>query len=204
MTTFVYSCHKAKIDSGELIRLTGIIDAYKDKHGDIALTDQNERLFEYGDQRITSEQWAAVGRGDRKVFWALRKKVGDPIADIAIPILNNRGINGKFANWLTGLKNDPVNLQKLGVLLMNEHAKAVTLDIDECIGNVPGLLSPKQVATYHERVFKHIGMGSFILGSDGSWLFGGTLFNLPASLYRPIWCKACDFVSPGIGFREDH
>ncbi len=204
MTKFIYSCHRAKISSRELIRLTGIIEAYRDKHGDIALTDQNERLFEYGDQRITTEQRIAIERGDRKVFWALRKKVGDPIADIAIPILNNQGINGKAANWLTGLKNDPVNLQKLGVLLMREHVRAVTLDIEECIGNVPGLLAPKQVADYHYQVFKKIGIGSFLLGSDGSWLFGGTLFNLPADLYRPIWCKACDFIGPGIGFREDN
>ena len=39
--------------------MTGIIEAYRDKHGDIALTDQNEQLFEYGDQSITAEQKVA-------------------------------------------------------------------------------------------------------------------------------------------------
>jgi len=199
MTSFIYSCHRAKISSRELISLTAIIEAYRDKYGNIALTDQNARLFEYGDQRITAEQRAAIMRADRRAFWAARKKVGDPIADIAIPILNNTGINGKFANWLTGLKNDPVKLNQLGVDLMIEHAKAVTKDLEECIGNVPGLLSPEQVAKYHHRVFGKYGIGSFLLGSDGSWLFGGTLFNLPANLYRPIWCKACDFIGPGVG-----
>ncbi|BAP56384.1 hypothetical protein THII_2087 [Thioploca ingrica] len=204
MTQFIRSCHRAKISSGELIRLTGIIEAYRDKYGNIALTDQNERLFDYGDQRITSEQRVAIMRGDRKSFWTARKKVGDPIADVAIPILNNTGINGKFANWLTGLKNDPVRLNQLGVALMLEHAKAVTYDLKTCIGNIPGLLSPEQVAEYHHAVFNNFGIGSFLLGSDGSWLFGGTLFNLPANLYRPIWCKACDFIGPWVGIREDN
>ncbi len=199
MTQFIYSCHKAKIKSKELIRLTGIIEAYKDKHGNIALTDQNTRQFKYGDQRITTEQWAAVMRADRKTFWSLRKKVGDPIADVAMPILGNKGMNGKVANWLTGLNNDPVKLNLLGVDLMLEHAKAVNKDIIDCSGNIPGLLDPEQVAAYHLDVFKKHGIGSFLLGSDGSWLFGGTLFNLPASLYRPLWCNACDFHGPGVG-----
>jgi len=200
---FVYSCHRAKISSGELIRLTGIIEAYRDKHGDPALTDQNAQLFEYGDQKITVEQRVAIGRADRKTFWRLRKKVGDPIADIALAILKNVGINGKTGTWLTGLKNDPVKLNELGVQLMIQHAKSVTWDMEQCIGNVPGLLSPEQVAKYHHDVFKRFGIGSDFLGSDGSWLFGGTLFNLPANLYRPIWCRACDFIGPGVGPRED-
>jgi len=201
MTQFIYACHRSKISSGELVRLTGIINAYRDKYGHIKVTDQNNQLFNYGDQKITSEQRAAIVRGDRKVFWMLRKKVGDPIADTAISILNNEGISGKLANWLTGLKNDPESLNKLGVALMVEHAQAVTWDINNCVGNVPGLLSPEQVADYHYSVFKHIGIGSFLLDSDGSWLFGGTMFNLPANLYRPVWCKACDFIGVGIGFQ---
>lgn len=202
MTNFVYACHRAKIDSKELIRLTGIIEAYRDKQGNIALTSQNTDLFEYGDQTITAEQQAAILRGDRKTFWDYRKKVGDPIADVAIPILNNSGINGIVANQLTGLSDDPVRLNQLGVDLMIEHAKAVMKDIKKCSGNVPGLLSPQQVAEYHHAVFDNFGVGSFLLGYDGSWLFGGTLFNLPANLYRPIWCKGCDFINPGVGVRE--
>ncbi len=73
MTKFIYSCHRTKVSSGELIRLTGIIEAYRDKHGYIALTNQNKRLFKYGDQRITDEQRAAIKSGNRKVFWELRK-----------------------------------------------------------------------------------------------------------------------------------
>lgn len=199
MTNFVHTCHKAAIDSGELIRLTGIIEAYTDREGNIALTDQNERLFEYGDQTITGEQRVYIQTGNRKAFWEARKAVGDPIADVALPILKNSGINGKVGNWLTGLKNDPVKLNQLGVDLMIEHAKAVTKDIENCSGNIPGVLSPEQVAQYHYDVFKKHGIGSFLLGSDGSWLFGGTLLNLPASTYRPIWCKSCDFIGPSVG-----
>lgn len=84
---------------------------------------------------------------------------------------------------------------------MIEHAKAVTIDIENCIGNVPGVLSPEQVAEYHHVVFEKHRISSFLLGSDGSWLFGGTLFNLPANLYRPVWCRACDFIGPSVGAR---
>ncbi|MBJ7551622.1 hypothetical protein [Marinomonas ostreistagni] len=170
-----------------------------DKNGDIALTEQNHRLFEYKDQRITAEQEQAILRADRKTFWTLRKQVGDPIADVALPILNNSGVNGRVANLLTGLSNDPIKLNQLGVDLMIEHGKAVTRDYEKCSGNVPGLLNPEQVAQYHHDVFLKHGIGSSLLGSDGSWLFGGTLFNLPASLYRPIWCRACDFTGPKVG-----
>lgn len=199
MSQFINSCHKTKISNGELIRLSGIVKIYVDKYGDIALTDQNTKLFNYGDQRITSEQQAYILAGNRRGFWTARKAVGDPIADVALPILNDTGINGKVANWLTGLRGDPIKLNQLGIDLMIEHAKTVTSDLSNCTGNVPGLLSPEQVAKYHHIVFKKHGIGSFLLSSDGSWLFGGTLFNLPSNLYRPIWCNACDFVGPSIG-----
>ncbi len=68
MAQFIHSCHRVKIDARELTRLTGIIEAYKDKQGNIALTNQNKRLFDYGDQRITSEQRVAIIHGNRKWF----------------------------------------------------------------------------------------------------------------------------------------
>ena len=74
MTEFIHSCHRAKINSGELVRLSNIIEAYRDKQGHIALTNQNERLFDYADQRITSSQQAAIIRGDRKIFGLYVKK----------------------------------------------------------------------------------------------------------------------------------
>jgi len=201
MSDNIHVCHKNKVASGELQRLTNVIEAYVDRQGRVALTDQNAQLFDYGDQTITSLQKIYIQNGNRKQFWAARKKVGDPIADVAIPILNDQGINGKFANWLTGLRGNPEKLNQLGVDLMVEHAKYVTADINGCIGNIPGLLHPSQVAEYHHNVFKKHGIGSFLLGSNGSWLFGGTIFNLPASTYRPIWCSACDFIGPSVGAR---
>lgn len=140
-------------------------------------------------------------RGDRKTFWSLRQEVGDPIANVALPILTNNGLNGRVANWLTGLSDDLVKLNQLGVDLMLAHAEAVTFDFDNCIENVPDALSPEQVAEYHHKVFERHGVGSYYwLKSDGAWLFGGTLFSLPANLYRPVWCNACDFIGRGIGY----
>lgn len=199
MSEFIHLCHKAKVASGELKRLTSSVEAYVDSHGKVALTSQNHNLFHYGDQTITPEQKLSIMKGDRNSFWQSRQDVGDPIADVAIPILNDSGINGKVANWLTGLRGNPEKLNQLGVDLMIEHAKYVTDDIRSCIGNVPGVLSPEQVAEYHHNVFKKHGVGSFLLDSDGSWLFGGTLLNFPASTYRPIWCGACDFIGQSVG-----
>lgn len=201
MSDYVYACHKDKVEAGELKRLTDVIEAYVDRRGKVVLTDQNSHLFDYGDQAITSLQKTYIQNGNRKLFWGARKKVGDPIAEVAIPILNDQGINGKVANWLTGLRANPEKLNQLGVDLMVEHAKYVTADLNGCVGNIPGLLHPSQVAEYHHNVFKKYGIGSFLLGSDGSWLFGGTIFNLPASTYRLIWCSACDFIGPRVGVR---
>lgn len=200
MGSFLHECHLARIDRGELQRTTAIIEYYWDREGNIAATDQNARLHEYGDLRVTAEQRIAAMRGDRKTFWRLRKEVGDPVADVAIPILENRGINGRVANILTGLTDDPEKLQRLGVALMRVHIRATKYDYEHCIGNVPGLLSPDQVAEYHHVVFNHFGIGTHLWNNaNGSWLFGVTLFNLPPSLYRPVWCNACDFAGTGIG-----
>ncbi|WP_020407479.1 hypothetical protein [Hahella ganghwensis] len=199
MTDFIYACQKAKIDSGELQRMSSIVEYYLDSSGAIALTQQNANLHRYGDQTITAQQKEFIKAGDRKSFWYSRRSVGDPIAEVAIPILEDSGINGRVANWLTTFKGDPRKLNQLGVDLMIEHAKAVTYDLRNCIGNVPGVLSPEQVAEYHHIVFKKHGVGSGLLSTDGSWLFGGTLFNLPPDLYRMIWCHSCDFLGTGIG-----
>lgn len=196
MSQFLHACQRANINRGDVLRAAAIIEYYLDRAGHVAITDQNARLFRYGDQRITAEQKAAAIRGDRKTFWTLRKAVGDPIADVALPILNNTGLNGRIANRLTGLSDNPLRLNELGVALMKAHVWAVNQDMDNCLGNVPGLLSPEQVAHYHHAVFGSFGIGRQWIDSSGSWLFGGTLFNLPPSLYRPVWCRACDFIAP--------
>lgn len=203
MGTFLHACHLARIDRGELERTTGIIEHYLNQEGRIEVTPQNARLHTYGNLRITSAQRIAATRADRRTFWRLRKAAGDPIADVALPILENRGMNGRMANFLTGLSDNPERLHELGVALMKAHINATIYDYDNCIGNVPGLLSPEQVAAYHHAVFNQFGIGpQFWNNSSGSWLFGGTLLNLPANLYRPVWCHACDFTGTGIGRPE--
>jgi hypothetical protein len=143
MPEYLHTCHQRRVHSGELSRLTRVVEAYVNRQGEIALTDQNERLFDYGDQRITPQQKIYIQNGNRRAFWNARKKVGDPIARVALPILEDAGVNGKVANWLTGLRSNPEKLNALGVDLMIEHAKAVTIDLENCVGNVPGVLSPE-------------------------------------------------------------
>lgn len=200
MSTFLHECHLARINRGELQRTTGIIEHYLNQSGQIEVTSQNANLHTYGNLRITPEQEIAAMRADRRTFWRLRKAAGDPIADVAIPILENRGLNGRVANFLTGLSGNPEKLHELGVALMKAHINATKFDYENCTGNVPGLLSPDQVAEYHHVVFNQFGIGARLWNdTNGSWLFGGTLLNLPPNLYRPVWCNACDFTGTGIG-----
>ena len=63
MAEFIHLCHKAKVASGELKRLTSSVEAYLDLHGKVALTPQNHKLFHYGDQTITPEQKLSIRRG---------------------------------------------------------------------------------------------------------------------------------------------
>lgn len=134
MSDYLYACHHRKVNVGELSRLTRVVEAFVNRQGEIALTDQNERLFDYGNQRITERQKAYIQNGNRRAFWNARKEVGDPIANVALPILEDSGVNGKVANWLTGLRSNPEKLNALGVDLMIEHAKAVAIDIKTALG----------------------------------------------------------------------
>lgn len=68
MTEFVHECRGTRFTSGELKPTTGINEAYKDKHGDIALTSQIENLFNYGDQRITAEHLLLLSEFPEKLF----------------------------------------------------------------------------------------------------------------------------------------
>lgn len=110
MSGHIYACHKELIAADELQRMAGVYEFYRDRFGRVALTNQNHSLFEYGDQRITPEQKIFIQNGNREAFWKARQAVGDPVADVALPILYNTGINGRFANLLTGLRGDPEKL----------------------------------------------------------------------------------------------
>nr|WP_251048205.1 RHS repeat-associated core domain-containing protein [Halomonas sp. ISL-56] len=147
----------------------------------------------YGKLAITDDERLFAAAGDRQAFWDSRMERGDPIAPVAIGILNNetyvgyKFVGGRLANRFTGLKGEALN--DLGVDLMRAHADAVDFDFNEQIG-IPGLLSPEQAAAYHHEVFSDHGLGS--------WQFGGTLANTSPNLMRSIWCTGCDHEGEAI------
>lgn len=85
MPDYLYACHHRKINSGELSRLTHIVEAFVNSRGEIALTDQNERLFDYGNQRITEQQKVYIQNGNRRAFWNARREVGDRLQALLYP-----------------------------------------------------------------------------------------------------------------------
>ncbi|QUJ68601.1 hypothetical protein KDD30_05675 [Photobacterium sp. GJ3] len=147
----------------------------------------------FGKLGITDEERAFAKADDRKAFWTSRMERGDPIAAVALGIVNNESfvgykyVGGRLANMFTGLKGEALNT--LGVDLMEAHINSVDYDFNNHIG-IPGLLSPTQAANYHHEVFINHGLSS--------WQFGGTLLNTSPNLMRAIWCSGCDYVGDRI------
>lgn len=149
----------------------------------------------YGNLAITKEEWGYVEAGDRKSFWDSRLEKGDPLAPVAISILNDDWVHvggyrltyGWLANGLTGLSGEALNA--LGVDLMRAHADAVTHDYKQKIG-IPGLLSPRQAAEYHHEVFRAHNISPM--------RFGGTPLYISPNITRNFWCHGCDHTGSAI------
>jgi|SRR5690554_560750 len=149
----------------------------------------------YGKLAITEEEWGYVEAGDRESFWNSRLNRDDPLAPVAISILNDDWVSvsgyrltyGYMANGLTGLSGEALNA--LGVDLMRAHADAVTHDYNQKIG-IPGLLSPRQAAEYHHEVFRS--------HNTSPGRFGGTPFYILPNITRNFWCLGCDHTGSTI------
>ncbi|MEX1221551.1 MAG: RHS repeat-associated core domain-containing protein, partial [Idiomarina sp.] len=190
-----------KLPSGNTIGCIGVTffgDVSDLNSGSAGSAQRGQSLEEYmqekfGQLTITAEERGFAEVGDRKAFWTSRMGRGDPIANIALGIVNNESffghkyVGGRLANMLTGLQGDALNA--LGVDLMRAHIGAVDFDFNNEIG-IPGLLSPTQAAAYHHEVFSTHGLGK--------WQFGGTLFNTSPNLMRAIWCTGCDHTGADI------
>jgi RHS repeat-associated protein len=169
---------------------------------------------------ITDEQRELADSGDFLAFWESRWNCKDPVARTA---LNGWGKPELVdASWFEQLSagytwtalsnyisyhNLPVTMEEIGRALAKAHADAVKTDAY----NIPHLLSPRQVATYHHDVFKNYGIPPYLFGGTlpaGVYLpiFGGiTLYevNVPvpggwepamldANSYSNMWCGGCD------------
>jgi len=140
------------------------------------------------DQRfqITDEQRQLALNGERREFWESRLASGDPIAPLALDIIDNVGL-GRVANeWLllnARVAGIVIDLDQIGIELMNRHVDFTDRDR----AGTQGLLSPRQVARFHHLVFRAHGLPSTA--------FGGTPITgrlQEANFTRDIWCRRCD------------
>lgn len=131
----------------------------------------------------------------RQKFWTSRYDKGDPIARVALGIVNDSlFVKGEWAggwigNRMTGLSGEKLNA--LGVDLMREHVRVVDYDFLQNAGNTPALLSANQVTKYHYKVFSAHDLSTR--------RFGGTPLGVPPSMTSFMWCDGCDPTGEGIG-----
>ena len=144
---------------------------------------------------ITDKQRELASARDRAGFWQSRQQDShDPMGKIGLSAVNNDGgvidylfggqaINNRLKAYSKVYGNGDLDLNKVGVKLMNAHVKSVDLD-DR---GISGLLSPRQIATYHHKVFEKYNLPPTT--------FGGTPFTgnlIEANITRNFWCRGCD------------
>lgn len=62
-------------------------------------------------------------------------------------------------------------MKKVGLALARAHVEMVDRDVEEQLGDIPGLLSRKQIATYHHAVLEGVGLPPEAYGGTPfSWL----------------------------------
>ncbi|WP_410795876.1 RHS repeat-associated core domain-containing protein [Parvularcula sp. LCG005] len=141
---------------------------------------------------ISDQEQVASDNGDRQPFYSSRFDRNDPMARVAMQIVNNEGIRGKVANFSLAshlLRRDILHpamsrnisytdeIEQISVELMRAHVDAV-----KEFGNP----SAGQIARYHYRVFDAHGLPHFAFGGSP---YSGTSFE--AFLTQKIWlgCK---------------
>jgi len=136
--------------------------------------------------QITDEQRQLAMDGERRAFWESRLASGDPIAPLALEIIDNVGLGRAANEWLklnarrAGVE---IDLDQIGVELMNRHVEFTDQDP---LGR-RGLLNPRQVAEFHHLVFGAHGLPPTAFGGTP---FTGQLYE--ADITRDIWCRGCD------------
>lgn len=123
---------------------------------------------------------------DADAYWMWRKSLGDPAADLAINIGNDKGMGAMANNWLEfhGGSEFAVGSAKwksLRLDLADAHQTMVMLDN---VG-VLGKLSVSQIRGYHHQVFHFHGLSPAA--------FGGTpFFGYGSHLTSPVWAAKSD------------
>jgi hypothetical protein len=140
-----------------------------------------------------SERHAAAA-GKLVAFWRSRSRIGDPVSCIALASLKPGGLPAlcRVNAWVAVTRlvwflpprgANKARMRRIQVALMRAHVHEIDADR---IG-VPGLLSPRQIADYHHRVFAQFGLPYMTFGgtplTGQQWESGFTAL---------AWCRGCD------------
>ncbi|WP_347332915.1 hypothetical protein [Marinimicrobium locisalis] len=96
--------------------------------------------------------------------------------------LEKGGFRGNFLETRAKIK-------QVGLRVAYWHTVFVRDDYKKKLGNVPGLLSLRQMADYHHRVFTEFNIPSDFYG--GTWL-SSVPDQVELSLYGNLYCHDCD------------
>ena len=138
--------------------------------------------------KLTPMQRELAQSGRVREFWESRLESGDPIAQLALDILDNKGA-GRLANErlrdFAKRYGVDVTLEDASLRLMRAHNDATAADGD-------GLLRAETIAEYHHEVFEQYGLPARTFG--GTPIFGAVWeADIPYAWARglPHWCEGC-------------
>lgn len=80
-------------------------------------------------------------------------------------------------------------IKEVGLVVAQKHAEYTNADHRLAIGQVPGLLSLKQMADYHHAAFKTFHIPPSYYG--GTW-FGAIPEQAQFEVYGHLYCHDCD------------
>lgn len=127
-----------------------------------------------------------IQRGDA-AFWAYRGFAYWEL--MARSTVVNLSVGLQRAGFQGTMSEMREKIREVGVRVAQEHALEVTIDYDEGLGLVPGLLSKRQVAKYHHIAFQALGIQSDFYG--GTW-FGAIPDKWELELSGNLYCHDCD------------
>jgi hypothetical protein len=137
----------------------------------ISNTDKLKREINKGDPAFWNHKGFA--------FWELMAR--STVVNLAVG-LNKGGFRGNF-------KETREKIKEVGLKVAQLHILYVKNDYEKNIGQVPGKLSLKQMADYHELAFKHFNIPKHFYG--GTWL-ELVPDDIEFSLYGDLYCHDCD------------
>ena len=141
---------------------------------------------------ITPSQDILADQLNRRGFWLSRHSDScDPVAPIALAIVDNVGVGQIAIEWLNKVAENEgaaIDINQIGVDLMNAHKEETRSDFT----NILHLLSTSQVSDYHHGVLEihHLPKHAFGGTPFGDYSkFGDIVENLTG---RFFWCTGCD------------